>query len=87
MAGEFLDLTSAPDPGRPNAASSDSRAIPPNNARRRFVGVHFACCDVYSRVYINRPETAYVGFCPRCTRKVELKIGPGGTESRFFTAY
>ena len=51
-----------------------------------FVGVQFACCDVYTRVYINRDETAYEGRCPKCGKKVRLAIGPGGTDSRFFTA-
>ena len=46
----------------------------------------FKCCNVYTRIYINRDRTAYVGFCPKCTAKVEVKIGPGGTDARFFTA-
>ena len=50
------------------------------------MGVQFKCCDVYSRVYINRDETAYEGNCPKCAKRVRLAIGPGGTDSRFFTA-
>lgn len=77
MAGEHLDLTSdSPMRGHPTAADS----------KRRFVGVHFACCDVYTRVYVNREETAYQGNCPKCAKRVTLQIGPGGTDARFFTA-
>lgn len=76
MPGENLDLSSDP-PGPGNRES----------AGRRYVGMHFACCDVYSRVYINRASTAYEGNCPKCSKRVRLRIGPGGTDSRFFTAY
>ncbi|HZZ72232.1 MAG TPA: hypothetical protein VFE24_08255 [Pirellulales bacterium] len=75
MAGEHLDLTS-------DAQQTAARSEAP----RRFVGIHFACCDVYTRVYVNREETAYVGRCPRCTRQVLIRIGHGGTKARFFTA-
>jgi hypothetical protein len=78
VVGENLDLTSE--------SSAGARAEGPR-ARRRFVGVRFACCDVYVRVYINRDGTAYRGHCPRCSKGIELTIGPGGTDSRFFTAY
>ncbi len=76
MPGERLDLSSdpAPEPRRPLAG-------------RRFVGIHFACCDRYARVYINQDETAYLGRCPACLRQVRLTVGPGGTDERFFTAY
>jgi hypothetical protein len=79
MVGENLDLTDAPrDDDRHRKATSP--------AARRFVGIHFVCCDVYVRVYVNRDETAYEGNCPKCAKRVRLRIGPGGTNARFFTA-
>jgi hypothetical protein len=76
MPGEHLDVSSD------GPANADS----PSASQRRFVGVHFVCCDVYTRVYINRDATAYEGHCPKCAKKVRLRIGPGGTDARFFTA-
>jgi hypothetical protein len=66
---------------RPEAQPTDRGSAAP------FLGVHFACCSVYVRVYVNRQGTHYVGHCPRCGRRVEFRIGPDGTDSRFFTAY
>jgi hypothetical protein len=75
MIGEKLDLTDDPSGG-----------ARPHSMGRRFVGVQFTCCDVYTRIYINSDQTAYEGRCPKCAKKVRLVIGPGGTDARFFTA-
>ncbi|HTU26812.1 MAG TPA: hypothetical protein VMF30_15495 [Pirellulales bacterium] len=77
MAGENLDMTS--DAGRRPAVDRPGS--------RPFVGVRFACCDVYNRVYVNPAGTEYRGACPRCGRGIRLRIAPHGTDSRFFTAF
>ncbi len=78
MVGENLDLSSE---------SRAKRARSGGGRTGRFIGITFACCDVYSRIYINRDETAYEGRCPKCSKPVQIRIGPGGTDCRFFTAY
>ena len=74
--GLHLDLSSDAPTGR----SAGQGGV------KQFLGVHFTCCDVYARVYPNRDQTAYVGYCPRCAKRVSFKIGPGGTDARFFSA-
>jgi hypothetical protein len=56
------------------------------NRTRPFVGVFFRCCRVYTRIYLNKKGTAFVGWCPKCTAKMEIKISPTGSTSRFFYA-
>jgi hypothetical protein len=77
MPGEQIDLVSV--------SALGSQGVPCN--RRPFLGIHFACCGYYVRVYANRSNTAYEGNCPGCSRPVRVRIGPGGSQDRFFTAY
>jgi hypothetical protein len=81
MPGDFLDLSSVP------ASDLVACGHPPGVESRRFIGIQFSCCSVYARIYINASQSAYEGRCPRCLRRVEVQIGPGGTDTRFFTAY
>jgi len=53
---------------------------------RPWVGIRFDCCGVYARVYRNTDGTMYRGICPRCLRRVTLRVGSGGTDARFFAA-
>ena len=75
---DHLDISSEP---------STSAGTSAGRQQRRYLGTMFACCGVYTRVYVNRQETAYEGKCPKCSKRVQLRIGSGGTDSQFFTAY
>jgi hypothetical protein len=78
MTGENLDLSSDPEP---------QRRLGDHPEKRPFLGVTFACCAVYARIYVNRSATAYEGHCPRCGRPIRIDIGPGGSSDRFFDAF
>ena len=52
--------------------------------RRAFIGVHHTCCNAYSRAYINRKRNAFEGSCPKCGRRVQLRVGHGGSKARFW---
>ncbi|TVM00239.1 MAG: hypothetical protein CV087_14830 [Candidatus Brocadia sp. WS118] len=53
---------------------------------KRYIGVKFDCCNIYTRVYTNKEETAYEGRCPKCMRTICIKIHKDGVNCRFFSA-
>jgi hypothetical protein len=51
---------------------------------RKFLGVKFNCCQVYTRIYMNRNGTHYEGGCPRCGRLLRVRVDPiNGVNTRF----
>lgn len=85
--GQHLDLSSGAKPRASRVGSFSSESDPGSGPGGKFLGVHFMCCDVYARVYPKRQQTAYEGRCPRCGKRVQFRIGNGGTDARFFQAF
>jgi hypothetical protein len=51
---------------------------------RPFLGLKFNCCGTYQRVYRSDDGKWYRGRCPKCLKPVEIRVGAGGSDSRFF---
>ena len=66
-------------------STSGSRNTPELPATSRpFLSVHFACCNVYLRLYRAAGASEYTGRCPRCGKSVRFPVGEGGTHVRTF---
>ncbi len=79
-SGRHIDVVSSEDGDFP--AGETRRPWP----LRRWVGIHFACCGVYARVYRNPDQPSYEGRCPRCRRTITMQVGPDGVNARIFLA-
>lgn len=56
------------------------------NKTKPFISVYFKCCKVYQRIYLNKTGEKFVGWCPKCTRKVTAVVSPDGTTDTTFVA-
>jgi len=94
MTQDRLDLSSDPaSSGNTRKPTDDTSKTPqqPEHSntpdKKKFLGIKFTCCGIYTRIYVNRDGTAYEGRCPRCLKPIKLKIGEGGTDTRFFETF
>ena len=76
-----LDISSEPEFGSSQPQPSSDR-LP-----RPYLGVKFECCSIYARIYQNKKGTHYIGNCPKCAKQIRVRIGQGGSDTRFFTAF
>lgn len=72
--------------GDPSGRKAAGRGLgtAPQGEARPWIGVHFVCSNQYVRVHRKVDGSAYLARCPSCGRQVRFRVGPGGTESRFF---
>lgn len=71
MPNDALDITE-PDPRR-----EERRPRP-------FIGVRFACANIYVRVLRSPDGTAYIARCPACAKSMRFLVGAEGSDRRFF---
>jgi hypothetical protein len=64
-----------------------TQSATPERTSRPFLSVHFACCNIYLRLYRAAGAAGYAGQCPRCGKSVRFPIGAGGTSLRAFRVY
>lgn len=58
----------------------------PDKQPRPYLGIHFKCCNVYARIYLNKKGDMFFGHCPKCAAPIRVKAAPGGSKSRFWSA-
>ena len=86
---DIVDIPGLPPrlpPGRATPAGLSGTTSGGTSGGRPWIAVMFKCCSVYQRIYRNRTGVAYEGACPRCGKPVRVRIGSGGTSTRFFEA-
>jgi hypothetical protein len=79
-------------PSDPRDYKLDLSTVPPTgsdggHAPRPFLSIHFACCNIYLRLYRAPGAAEYAGRCPRCGKSVKFPVGEGGTTARTFRVY
>ncbi|MEL6497457.1 MAG: hypothetical protein AAF937_00110 [Planctomycetota bacterium] len=49
-----------------------------------YLRIYFACANQYVRVYRRPDGQHYLARCPKCGMTKRFRVGPGGTDNRFF---
>ncbi|MEO1535079.1 MAG: hypothetical protein AAFS11_05915 [Planctomycetota bacterium] len=49
-----------------------------------YLRIYFACANQYVRVYRRPDQQHYLARCPKCSMTKRFRVGPGGTDNRFF---
>lgn len=71
---------------RPDISSltSGGQNVSDGDGAPHWLGVHFTCAGRYVRVGRRADGTGYLARCPRCGKTLRFRVGPGGTDRRFF---
>ena len=68
-----------------NILDNEPSVVVDSEKKRKFLGIHFACCNIYGRIY-NYSGRQYEGKCPKCLRSLTIRVGKDGVSNRFFIA-
>jgi len=49
-----------------------------------YLGIHFKCCNVYTRIYLTKDGKAFAGHCPRCAAAIRVPVAEGGSTDRLW---
>ncbi|MCG8407191.1 MAG: endonuclease Q family protein [Phycisphaerales bacterium] len=79
-SGYIIDIVSSVEADVSGFESEDA------TNERPWVGVHFECCGVYTRVYRDAEARQYDGRCPRCGRPIKIGVGPQGIQAKVLRA-
>jgi len=76
--GEVIDVVSSADQATSaNGAGEEARP---------WIGVHFECCGVYTRLSRRQDAKQYEGRCPKCGLPIRVSVGPDGVATRLLRA-
>ncbi|MFM2165554.1 MAG: hypothetical protein RL325_1991 [Planctomycetota bacterium] len=84
----------APDPRdivdidglRPAPSGSGDHSLSADRPARPFLMIWFRCCETYGRLPKAQDGACYEGRCPKCSARLRVPIGAGGTARRIFEA-
>jgi hypothetical protein len=79
-----LDLSANCGAAVPPASNQNAGEDARTTGARPFLSVHFACCNIYLRIYRSPDGQSYQGRCPKCAKPVHFTVGQDGITSRFF---